>query len=163
MKVIYPGSFDPITFGHLDILERATHLFDHVWLTIADNTRKNVIFSSEERFELVQECIAGKPWEDKVEIHCFSGLLVDFARKNDINVLIRGVRQFSDYEYEFRMALMNRKLADEVETIFLMPREELTFVSGSLVREIASWGGDLSHFVPDNVAGALLKKFHQGT
>lgn len=159
MKVIYPGSFDPITYGHLDILERATNLFEKVYITIAVNTRKNSIFSPEERSKLIHETIAEKSWAGKVEIHLFSGLLVDYAQKNNIKTLIRGVRQFSDYEYEFRMALMNRKLDNEIDTIFLMPREELTFVSGSLVREIAYWNGDLTHFVPENVAKALKEKF----
>ncbi|MDI6400485.1 pantetheine-phosphate adenylyltransferase [Balneolaceae bacterium ANBcel3] len=159
MKVIYPGSFDPITYGHLDVLERATNMFDKVLITIAVNTRKNSVFTPEERSELIHESISGEPWFHKVEIHQFSGLLVDFAQKNNIKTLIRGVRQFSDYEYEFRMALMNRKLNKDIDTLFLMPREELTFVSGSLVREIACWKGDLSPFVPVNVAKALMDKF----
>ena len=159
MKVIYPGSFDPITYGHLDILERATKLFEKVFLTIAINTRKQTVFTPEERSSLIQECLSRKSWAHKVEINLFSGLLVDQARKKKVKTLIRGVRQFSDYEYEFRMALMNRKMDNEIDTIFLMPREELTFVSGSLVREIAFWGGDLSHFVPENVAKALNEKY----
>lgn len=159
LDVIYPGSFDPITYGHLDILERATNLFEKVVVTIAVNTRKSAIFTPEERISLIKSTISEKPWAHKVEIHQFSGLLVDYARKQNIKTLIRGVRQFSDYEYEFRMALMNRKMDNEIDTIFLMPREELTFVSGSLVREIAYWGGDLGHFVPVNVAEALNEKY----
>lgn len=159
MKVIYPGSFDPITYGHLDILERATNLFEKVYITIAVNTRKNSVFTPEERISLIQESIQDESWAHKVEIQQFTGLLVDHAREKNVRTLIRGVRQFSDYEYEFRMALMNRKLNSEIETIFLMPREELTFVSGSLVREIAHWGGELNHFVPENVAAALKEKF----
>ena len=156
---MYPGSFDPFTYGHLDILDRATNLFEKVYITIAVNTRKNAIFSPDERITLIRESISIKPWSDKVEIHQFTGLLVDYARKNQVKTLIRGVRQFSDYEYEFRMALMNRKLGEDIDTIFLMPSEHLTFVSGSLVREIAYWGGDVSHFVPANVAEALKKKY----
>ncbi|MEX0680767.1 MAG: pantetheine-phosphate adenylyltransferase [Balneolales bacterium] len=159
MKVIYPGSFDPITYGHLDILERATYLFEKVYITIAINSRKSSIFPPDERASLIKESIANKHWARKVEVRQFSGLLVDYARENKVKALIRGVRQFSDYEYEFRMALMNRKLNKDIDTIFLMPREELTFISGSLVREIAYWGGDLSHFVPDSVASALDEKF----
>jgi len=159
VKVIYPGSFDPITYGHLDILERATNLFEKVYITIAVNTRKNSVFTPEERISLIQESIQDESWAHKVEIQQFTGLLVDHAREKNVRTLIRGVRQFSDYEYEFRMALMNRKLNSEIETIFLMPREELTFVSGSLVREIAHWGGELNHFVPENVAAALKEKF----
>ncbi len=159
MEVIYPGSFDPITFGHLDVLERATNLFDKVIITIAVNTRKNAIFTPDERIKLIRESIHQTSWTDKVDIRKFTGLLVDFAHKNNVKTLIRGVRQFSDYEYEFRMALMNRKLGKDIDTIFLMPSEHLTFVSGSLVREIAYWGGDVSHFVPANVAEALNEKY----
>jgi len=159
VEVIYPGSFDPITFGHLDVLERATNVFDKVIITIAVNTRKNAIFTPDERIELIRESIQHTSWADKVDIRKFTGLLVDFAHKNNIKTLIRGVRQFSDYEYEFRMALMNRKLGKDIDTIFLMPSEHLTFVSGSLVREIAYWGGDVSHFVPKNVAEALKEKY----
>lgn len=159
MNVIYPGSFDPITYGHLDILERATNMFEKVFITIAANTRKTAIFTPDERSKLIGETISDKSWNHKVEIFQFTGLLVDFAREQNVRTLIRGVRQFSDFEYEFRMALMNRKLNEEIDTIFLMPREELTFVSGSLVREIAYWGGDLHHFVPVNVAKALNAKY----
>lgn len=159
MEVIYPGSFDPVTFGHLDVLERATCLFDKVIITIAVNTRKNPIFTPDERIRLIRESISEQPWSQKVDIQKFTGLLVDYARQSNVTTIIRGVRQFSDYEYEFRMALMNRKLNSDIDTIFLMPSEHLTFVSGSLVREIAYWGGDLSHFVPINVAAALKKKY----
>ncbi len=161
MSAIYAGSFDPITYGHLDILERATHMFSNVILTIAENTRKECVFSADERVELIRECIAGKPWADQVEIKRFTGLLVHFAQEQKVHTLIRGVRQISDFEYEFRMALMNRRLSPEVDTLFLMPSEELTFVSASLVREIAYWGGELSHFVPQNVADALHQKYKQ--
>lgn len=157
MTALYAGSFDPITYGHLDILERATNLFEKVYVTIAVNTRKKTIFSPEERQELIEECIHGKPWVSKVEINQFTGLLVQHAEKLKVRTLVRGVRQISDFEYEFRMALMNRKLSPALDTIFLMPREELTFVSASLVKEVAYWGGDLTHFVPENVAEALKK------
>jgi len=156
---MYPGSFDPFTFGHLDILERATQIFDRVILTIAVNREKASVFSEEERLSLIHECLVDKDWANKVEINTFTGLLVNHAQKNNINTLIRGVRQLSDFEYEFRMALMNRRLGGEIETIFLMPREELTFVSATLVREVAYWGGDLTSFVPPNVAEALRQKY----
>jgi pantetheine-phosphate adenylyltransferase len=157
MTALYAGSFDPITYGHLDILERATHLFEKVYVTIAVNNRKKAIFTPEERKELILECIDGKSWAKKVEIDMFTGLLVKHAEKLGVKTLVRGVRQISDFEYEFRMALMNRKLSPNLDTIFLMPREELTFVSASLVKEVAYWDGDLTHFVPENVAKAIQK------
>jgi pantetheine-phosphate adenylyltransferase len=156
---MYPGSFDPITNGHLDILERATQIFDKVILTIAVNNQKTSVFSEEERLHLIRECIAATSWSKKVTVDSFTGLLVDHARKHGVHTLVRGVRQLSDFEYEFRMALMNRRLASDIDTIFLMPREELTFVSASLVKEVGYWGGDLSSFVPENVARALEQKF----
>lgn len=155
---LYPGSFDPITFGHLDILQRATELFDKVIVTIAINSRKEAVFSGDEREALLRECIDGKDWAGRVEIEQFSGLLVDFAKQKNAQTLIRGVRQISDFEYEFRMALTNRRLAPNVDTVFLMPNEQLTFISASLVKEVAMWGGDLSSFVPPHVAEALKNK-----
>ena len=161
MAAIYPGSFDPITYGHLDILERATYMFKSVIVTVADNTKKKCVFSADERMQLIRECIRDKAWAEQVEIKRFTGLLVNFAKEQHVHTLIRGVRQISDFEYEFRMALMNRRLAPEVDTIFLMPSEELTFVSASLVKEVAYWGGHVEHFVPSNVAEALRNKFRQ--
>lgn len=155
---LYPGSFDPITFGHLDILERATQLFDTVIVTIAINSRKEAVFSGDEREALLKQCLEGKSWARSVEIEQFSGLLVDFAKQKNANTLVRGVRQISDFEYEFRMALTNRRLAPNVDTVFLMPNEQLTFISASLVKEVATWGGDLSSFVPEHVAEALRER-----
>lgn len=161
MKTIalYPGSFDPITNGHLDILERATRLFNKVVVTVAVNKKKDAVFSGEERVELIKECIKDKEWAEKVEVNQFTGLLVDHAQKMEADTLVRGVRQISDFEYEFRMALTNKRLAPEVDTIFLMPDEEFTFISASIVKEVAYWDGDLSSFVPIIVADALKKKF----
>lgn len=156
---LYPGSFDPITYGHLDILERATELFDTVIATVAVNHRKDAVFSGDEREALLRQCLEGKEWAKQVEVEQFTGLLVDFAKKKNAQTLVRGVRQISDFEYEFRMALTNRRLAPKIETIFLMPSEQLTFISASLVKEVAYWDGDLSSFVPDHVARALHKKF----
>lgn len=156
---LYPGSFDPVTFGHLDILERATELFDSIIVTIAVNNQKESVFSGDERADLIQQSLDDKPWNEQVEIAQFTGLLVNFAKKRGATTLIRGVRQVSDFEYEFRMALMNRRLAPTVETVFLMPDEQLTFVSASLVKEIAYWEGDLSSFVPPHVAEALHRKY----
>lgn len=157
---LYPGSFDPITYGHLDILERATELFDEIIVTIAVNNRKETVFSGDEREVLLKECLKGKSWAKNVKIEQFSGLLVEFAKEKNAKTLIRGVRQISDFEYEFRMALTNRRLAPDVDTIFLMPDEQLTFISASLVKEVAYWKGDLSSFVPEHVANALHEKFN---
>lgn len=156
---LYPGSFDPITFGHLDILQRATELFDHIIVTIAINNRKETVFTGDEREKLIRACLDGKEWAENVEIEQFTGLLVDFAKKKKAKTLVRGVRQISDFEYEFRMALTNRRLAPDVDTVFLMPNEQLTFISASLVKEVAYWNGDLSSFVPEHVAEALREKY----
>jgi len=156
---LYPGSFDPITFGHLDILERAANLFQRVVVTVAVNKEKRSVFSGDERVALINECLAGKAWAKNIEVDQFTGLLVNHAKRLKAQTLVRGVRQISDFEYEFRMALTNKRLAPEVDTIFLMPAEEFTFISASLVKEIAYWDGDLSSFVPGNVAEALKKKF----
>ena len=158
---LYPGSFDPITYGHLDILERAANLFDRVKVTVAVNKEKRSVFTGDERVALINECISDKDWAKNIEVDQFTGLLVNHAKKLKAKTLVRGVRQISDFEYEFRMALTNKRLAPEVDTIFLMPAEEFTFISASLVKEIAYWDGDLSSFVPDNVAAALKEKFQK--
>lgn len=157
---LYPGSFDPFTNGHLDILQRASRMYDKIIVTIAVNNSKNAVFSGEERISLIKEAIKDFDWADRIEIELFTGLLVNFAKKKSVNVLLRGVRQISDFEYEFRMALTNRRLAPDVDTVFMMPDEQLTFISATIVKEIAAWGGDLSSFVPDNVAHALQKKYN---
>ncbi|HKJ44898.1 MAG TPA: pantetheine-phosphate adenylyltransferase [Balneolales bacterium] len=159
LTALYPGSFDPMTYGHIDILERATRMFDKVVVAVADNRSKDCVFTVQERLDLIRECVDDHEWRKQVEIDQFTGLLVDYASSREIHTLIRGVRQISDFEYEFRMALMNRRLAPDVDTLFLMPSEELTFVSASLVREVAYWGGELNHFVPDNVGKALRAKY----
>ncbi len=156
---LYPGSFDPITNGHLDILERATNLFSKVIVTVAVNNKKEAVFSGDERVKLIKACIKDKAWAENVQVNQFTGLLVDHAQKMKADTLVRGVRQISDFEYEFRMALTNKRLAPEVDTVFLMPDEEFTFISASIVKEVAYWDGDLSSFVPKIVAGALIEKF----
>jgi pantetheine-phosphate adenylyltransferase len=158
-SALFPGSFDPITYGHLDLLERATKLFEKVIITVAVNNRKKSVFTGDERVHLIRECIQDKSWYQQIEVEQFSGLLIDYAKRKKVNVLVRGVRQISDFEYEFRMALTNRRLAPDIDTIFLMPDEQLTFISASIVKEIAYWGGDLTSFVPENVAKALINKF----
>ena len=155
-RAIYPGSFDPITNGHLDVIERARKLFDEVVVAVAHNDEKQPLFSLKERLDLLGET-AGKI--DNVKIAEFEGLLVEFARREQAGVVIRGLRAISDFEFEFQMALMNRKLDPAVETIFLMPKEEYTYLSSRIVKEIARLGGDISGFVPVCVAKALSRKF----
>lgn len=157
-RAIYPGSFDPVTNGHLDIIERARKLFDEVIVAVAHNDEKEPVFSLSERLELLRET-AGKI--DNVRIAQFTGLLVEFAKAEKAGAVIRGLRAVSDFEFEFQMALMNRKLDAVVETIFLMPKEEYTYLSSRIVKEIARLGGDVSGFVPACVAGALNEKFRQ--
>jgi pantetheine-phosphate adenylyltransferase len=153
---IYPGSFDPITNGHLDVIERARKLFDEVIVAIAHNDEKQPLFTLEERLDLLQQTV-GKI--DNVRIAQFDGLLVDFALEQKAIAVIRGLRAVSDFEFEFQMALMNRKLQAAVETIFLMPKEEYTYLSSRIIKEIARLGGDVSSFVPITVAKALSRKF----
>ncbi len=155
---LYAGSFDPITNGHIDLLERSARLFNRVVITVAVNKNKQGVFSVDERIGLIKQCLEGKNWAANVSITQFSGLLVDYAREINANTLIRGVRQASDFDYEYRMALANKRLAPEIETLFLMPGEAHSFVSASLVREIAYWGGDVSSFVPPVIEKALIKK-----
>jgi pantetheine-phosphate adenylyltransferase len=155
-RAIYPGSFDPVTNGHLDVAERARKLFDEVIVSVAHNDEKQALFSLEERLDLLRQSF-GKI--DNVRIAHFDGLLVEFAAAQKVQAVIRGLRAVSDFEFEFQMALMNRKLQGSVETIFLMPKEEFTYLSSRLVKEIARLGGDVSEFVPAAVAKALAKKF----
>jgi pantetheine-phosphate adenylyltransferase len=155
-RAIYPGSFDPVTNGHLDVIERARKLFDEVIVAVAHNDEKQPLFSLKDRLNLLSET-AGRI--DNVRIAEFKGLLVDFARKAEAGAVIRGLRAVSDFEFEFQMALMNRKLDGAVETIFLMPKEEYTYLSSRIVKEIARLGGDVSGFVPACVVKALKTKF----
>jgi pantetheine-phosphate adenylyltransferase len=157
-RAIYPGSFDPVTNGHLDVIERARKLFDEVVVAVAHNDEKQPLFSLEDRLNLLRETAAKI---DNVRIAEFQGLLVEFARKEEAGAVIRGLRAVSDFEFEFQMALMNRKLDAAVETIFLMPKEEYTYLSSRIVKEIARLGGDVSGFVPACVAKALRRKFAQ--
>lgn len=159
MKItaIYPGTFDPITNGHVDLVQRACHLFDHVIVAIAAGSSgaKAPVFTLQERVVLAQEVLTGC---DNIEVCGFDTLLVDFMQEKGARVIIRGLRAVSDFEYEFQLASMNRKLAPEVETVFLTPAEQFSFISSSLVREIASLGGDVSPFVHAKVATALNKR-----
>lgn len=155
-RAVYPGSFDPVTNGHLDVVERARKLFDEVIVAVAHNDEKQPLFSLDERLELLGHTV-GKL--DNVRIAHFDGLLVEFAKNNDARAVVRGLRAVSDFEFEFQMALMNRKLESAVETIFLMPKEEYSYLSSRIIKEIARLGGDVSQFVPAVVAQALGKKF----
>jgi len=152
---IYPGSFDPLTNGHLDVLQRATKLFHRVIVAVAKNESKNPLFTSAERVALLKEAVTNLP---SVEVDAFDGLLVDYARKQKAQAIVRGLRAVSDFEFEFQMALMNRKLDENIETIFMMPKETYTFISSRIVKEIARLGGDISSFVPSHVEAALKKK-----
>lgn len=155
---VYPGTFDPITNGHIDILLRSLKIFDHIVVGIGSNPKKASLFSLEERNSMIYEAIRGIP---NVSIEAFDGLLVDFAKRHNASVIIRGLRAVSDFEYEFQMALMNRKLDSGIETVFLMPSEEYSYLTSSIVKEVGSFGGDVSSLVPKHVHDMLKKKFKQ--
>lgn len=156
---LYPGSFDPFTNGHIDLVERATRIFDKVIVTVAVNSKKQALFTGDERVKQIQDAIAGKPWAAQVEVEQFTGLLINFANKKNATVLLRGVRQISDFESEFQMALTNRRLSPNLDTLFLMPDENHAITSSSIVKEVAYWGGDISSFVPSNINAAILRKY----
>lgn len=156
-RAIYPGSFDPVTNGHLDVIERARKLFDEVIVAVAVNDQKQPLFSLKERERMLADAITVK----SVRIAPMKGLLVEFAAAEKAHAIIRGLRAISDFEFEFQMALMNRKLDHKVETIFLMPKEDYTYLSSRIVKEIARLGGDVSGFVPAAVAKALTRKFQK--
>ena len=156
---IYAGTFDPITLGHLDLIARAAKIFDKLILAVSEYSRKQTLFSLKERVAMARR-IARK--FKNVEVDSFSGLLVDYAKARKVRVLIRGIRAFSDFEFEFQMALTNRKLAPEIETLFLMPNEDFSYVSSSTVREVAQFGGDVSNFVAKPVQQALAARMGKG-
>jgi pantetheine-phosphate adenylyltransferase len=158
IRAVVPGTFDPIHKGHMDIILRATHLFDEVIVAVYDRPLKSLLFSPEERIELVKLSFPGNP---QVAVMGFSGLTVEFCQSVGAQVLVRGLRVFSDFEYEFRMALANHRLAPEIETISLITNEDHTFLSSSTVREIASLGGNVSSMVPPHVETALKARFQE--
>ncbi len=153
--VVYPGSFDPCTNGHLDIIARAARLFDRVVVAVLVNNAKTPLFSAEERVSLLKDALKDF---DNVEVHSFSGLLVDFMKKVDANIIIKGIRALSDYEYEFQMALTNNALAPEIETLFIPASKDYMFLSSSLVKEVAKYGGTLSGLVPDCLISVINER-----
>lgn len=155
-KVIYPGTFDPITNGHLDLVQRAARLFETVVVVVAKNPSKAPAFSLDERIDLAKEVLRDL---SNVQVHGFNGLLINSAKEYNARVILRGLRAVSDFEYEFQLASMNRKMMPDLETLFLTPAEQHSFISANLVREIASLGGDVAQFVPAVVAAALQEKF----
>lgn len=153
---IYPGTFDPITNGHIDVIERALKIFDKVIVVIARNPKKQTLFAEEERIELIRESLKHLA---NIEVTATEKLTVEFARSVNANAIIRGIRAVSDFEYEFQIALMNRKLCPDVTTIFLMPNEKFTYLNSSIIRELAQYGADISDFVPPCVEKKLKEKF----
>ena len=156
---VFPGTFDPITYGHLDVLQRAIRLFDRVIIGIARNPGKGPLFTAERRVELILPSLVALP---NVSVKIFDGLLVDFAEEQEAVAVIRGLRAFSDFEFEFNMALMNRHLKASVEAVFVMPNENFSYTSSSLVKQVSRHGGDVSKFVPPNVAEALRAVYGTG-
>ncbi len=155
-KAIYPGSFDPLTFGHLDVIRRASKIFNPLLVAVAQNEEKHPLFSLEERQEMLKEAVQDI---QGVEVSSFTGLLVEYCSTNKIGVVIRGLRAISDFEFEFQMALTNKKICDSVETIFMMPNETYSYLSSRIIKEISKMGGDISSFVPTHVTKRLHQKF----
>lgn len=156
---VYPGSFDPITNGHLDIIQRSINLFDNLIVAVAKNTEKNALFTVAERIEIIKDAVREYP---NVNIRAMDGLLVDFARNVGAKVIIRGLRAVSDFEYEYQMALMNKRLAPDIETIFMMTSGKYAFLSSSVIREVSMLGGNIKSFVPEKSYEFLMKKFNCG-
>ena len=159
VKAIYPGTFDPPTNGHVDLIQRGSKLFDHLTVAVLNNPGKDPLFTVEERVEMLKEATAGI---GNVSVATFDGLMVEFARQQGASAVLRGIRAISDYEHEFQMALMNRRLAPEVETVFLQPAGRYSFVSSRMVKEVFSFGGDVSGLVPPNVLKRLRARINNG-
>jgi pantetheine-phosphate adenylyltransferase len=157
---IYPGSFDPITNGHLDIIERASRIFGKVIVTVMENPRKNPMFPIRERLEMLQITTQGMA---NVEVDCYRGLLIDYVKQKNANIIIKGLRAISDFEFEFQMALINRKLDQDVETMFMMTNSKYSYLSSSIVKEVASYGGNVEGLVPDCVYQRIVRKYKEGS
>jgi pantetheine-phosphate adenylyltransferase len=159
---VYPGSFDPITNGHLDLLERGLKIFDRIVIAIAINPAKKPLFSLEERLEMIKHAIADHPLRDKMEVDAFDGLLVEYVRKVKANAILRGLRAISDFEYEFQMALMNRKLSAEIETLYLMTGMRWIYISSRIIKEVVASGGSVTGLVPEPVEKGLIERLSPG-
>lgn len=157
MKAVYPGNFDPITYGHIDIIKRAVKLFDEVVIAVASDSQKETLFTPQERAAMIKKAVKGLR---SVKVEIFNGLVVDYAKKKKINIILRGLRMLSDFEYEFQMALTNRKLNPSIETIFMMPSESYSYLSSKLIKEAASLGADLKGFVPTFIAKILKREIN---
>jgi pantetheine-phosphate adenylyltransferase len=157
-KAVYPGSFDPITNGHVDIIKRGLNISDELIVAVLENPKKSPLFPTKERVEMIKHIFSR---EDRIRVQSFHGLLIDFARKQNAEIVIRGLRAVSDFEYEFQMALMNRKLAPEVEILYMMPRVDYSFLSSNLVKEVCMLGGCLDGLVPAEVESRMKEKFGQ--
>jgi len=159
-RAVYPGSFDPITSGHVDIIQRGLKIFDEILVAVVNNPKKKSLFTTKERMNMIQDFFVD---HKDIEVKAFDGLLVEFAKNNNANIVIRGLRAISDFEYEFQMALMNRKLDPEIETLFMMPNLSYSFLSSNLVKEIFMLGGGLTDLVPGQVEKKLREKFKKST
>ncbi len=159
-RAVYPGSFDPITSGHVDIIQRGLKIFDKILIAVLENPKKKSLFSTKERMNMIQDFFVD---HRNIEVKAFDGLLVEFAKNNNANIVIRGLRAISDFEYEFQMALMNRKLDPEIETLFMMPNLSYSFLSSKLVKEIFMLGGGVKDLVPGQVEEKLKEKFEKST
>ncbi len=155
---VYPGSFDPITLGHVDLVQRGLAIFDEIVVAVAVNTTKNTLFTLEERVQLIREAFAGEP---RVRVTGFEGLLVDYLEKNQIGVLLRGLRAISDFDYEFQISQMNRALSPHIDTVFLMTGSQFFYLSSSVIKEVARFGGDVSAWVPLCVQKAMMAKYRE--
>ncbi len=155
-KAIYPGTFDPVTYGHLDLIKRGSKIFDELIVAVSHNPLKKPLFTIKERTNMISKYVKEIP---NVKVDCFEGMLVDYVREMQINVILRGIRTVSDFEYEFQMALTNRVLKSDIETVFVMTSQEYSFLNSSLIKEAASLGGDISMFVPSEVGKLLQQKF----